>query len=251
MDRHGGVGVEQIARLLVDAGDLLGGAGLARAQGVEFAADLRQRRRVDAEAPALRLRAHEAANGGGVAPIGVEQQALEIGGDLNVHGGRGGRVDALHLIGAAVEGAGQDVVLVGGDDEPIDGQAHLLGDIARENVAEIARWDRVGDLAVRAAQHGGAGEIIDRLRHHPRPVDGIDARQAQTIAEAVVVEEALQDRLAIIEGAFQRDGVNVWRLHRGHLAALHVGDAPVRIHDEHIHLLEPTEGLDGGGAGVA
>ena len=60
----------------------------------------------------------------------------------------------------------------------------------------------------------------------------------------MVVEQALQDRLAIVERAFERDRVDVVRVNASHLPPLHVRDALVRIHDEHVDLFEPAEGFD-------
>ena len=82
--------------------------------------------------------AHQRAHRVRVAAIGLEQQALEIGGDLDVHRRRLRRLDAARLVDAARQRARENVVLVGGDDQPLDRQAHPLGVIARENVAEIA-----------------------------------------------------------------------------------------------------------------
>ena len=66
-----------------------------------------------------------------------------------------------------------------------------------------------------------------------------------------MIEQALQDALAIVEGAFQRNRVNVGIGDGRHLAALHIGDAIVRVHDEDVDLVETAEGLDGGSTGVA
>ena len=96
-----------------------------------------------------------------------------------------------------------------------------------------------------------AGEIIDDLRDDARPIDRIDARQAQRVAEGKIVEQAFEDGLAIVEIAFERDRVDVGFVDRRHLPALHVGDAAVRIEDEDVGLRLAAESLDRGGAGVA
>ena len=57
-------------------------------------------------------------------PSDLEQQALEIRRDLDVHRGRGRRGDAAHLVAAGQKRAVQDVVHVGRDDEPLDRQPH-------------------------------------------------------------------------------------------------------------------------------
>ena len=66
-----------------------------------------------------------------------------------------------------------------------------------------------------------------------------------------MVEHRLHHRLAIVEGALDRERMDVRRVDRRHLPPLHVGDAAVRIEDEDVDLIEPLEGLDGGAAGVA
>ena len=59
---------------------------------------------------------------------------------------------ALHFIAAGLQGAVEDVVDVGGDDQAVDGSAHALGDVARKDVAEIAGGNAEAHLAVRRAQ---------------------------------------------------------------------------------------------------
>ena len=145
----------------------------------------------------------------GVAATGLEQQALEIRRHLDVHRRRRGRGDLAHLIGAGRERARQDVVDVGGDHQPIDRQAHALGDIAREDVAEIAGRHREGDLAMRRAERRRGGEIVDHLRDDARPVDRVDAGQPHPVAEGVMVEQAFHQRLAIVERALDRKRMDV------------------------------------------
>src|SRR3546814_10187342 len=62
-----------------------------------------------AEATGLAEVSHYLPHLGAVALEEVEQQALEVGRDLDVHGRRDGRADAADGHGAAVEEAGQDV----------------------------------------------------------------------------------------------------------------------------------------------
>ena len=112
-------------------------------------------------------------------PAGLEQQPLEIRGDLDVHRRRGGGVNLAHLVDAGLERARQDVVDVGGDPQPADRQAHLLGDVARKDVAEIAGRHGEVHRARRRAERHRRGEIVHHLRDDPRPVDRIDARTAR------------------------------------------------------------------------
>ena len=89
------------------------------------------------------------------------------------------------------------------------GRPMRCGDVAGEDVAEIAGRHREGDLAVRRAERDRGGEVVDDLRDDARPVDRVDARQPHPVAEGVVVEQALHDRLAVVERAFDRERVDV------------------------------------------
>ena len=57
-------------------------------------------------------------------------------------------------VAAGLQAAIEDVVGVGGDHQPLDRQAHGLGVIAGEDVAEIAGRHREGQRPVGAAQRG-------------------------------------------------------------------------------------------------
>ena len=84
------------------------------------------------------------------------------------------------LVAAGGERAREDVVDVGGDDQPLDRQPHPLGDVAGEDVAEIAGRHGEGDRRARRAERDGGGEVVDDLRDDPRPVDRVDAGHSQT-----------------------------------------------------------------------
>ena len=101
------------------------------------------------------------------------------------------------------------------------------------------------------AERDRGGEIIHHLRHDPRPVDRVDARQRDRIAKAVMVEHRLHDRLAIVERAFDRERMHVGRARRRHHPPLHVGDAPVREQHDQIDIVETRERIDRGAAGIA
>ena len=88
----------------------------------------------------------------------------------------------------------------------------------------------------RAERHGG-GEVIDDLRDDAGPVDRIDAGQPHAVAEARVVEHALHQRLAIVEGALDGDRVHVLLARRRHLPPLHRRDAAVGKEDEDVGAL--------------
>ena len=104
---------------------------------------------------------------------------------------------------------------------------------------------------MRAAKRDRGGEIIDRLRDDARPIDRIDAGQPHAVAEGVMIEHRLHQRLAIVEGAFDRERVHVCVRRRGHHAPLHFGNAAMREQHHHVHLGAAAERLDRGAAGVA
>ena len=178
-----GVRIDEIAGLALDRAHGRGDLLLVGAIGGEQRANVGERPRRQGEAPRLRQRAHQRAHHAGVAVIGVEQQPLEIRGDLDVHRRRGGRHHVAQFVGAGRQRPRQDVVDVGGDDQPVDRQAQLLRHVAGIDVAEIAGRNGEGDLAVRRAERHRGGEVIDGLRHDAGPVDRIDAGQMHALAK--------------------------------------------------------------------
>ncbi len=104
---------------------------------------------------------------------------------------------------------------------------------------------------MRRAERRGGGEVIDRLGDDPREIDRVHAGQAHAVAERMIVEQALQDRLAVVEGALDGERMHIVGAGRGHHAALHLGDAPAREQHEQIDLARPAEGLHRRPAGVA
>ena len=72
----------------------------------------------------------------------------------------------------------------------------------------------------------------------------------RAVAEGVVPEHALHDRLAVIEGALDRERVDVVIRDRGHHAPLHIGDASLREQHKDVGALAPAEGFDRGCARV-
>ena len=160
----------------------------------------------------------------------------------------------MHL--AAAHGPGleeprQDVVAVGPDHQLIDVEAHLARPVAGEDVAEIARRHGEGDGQFRRSHADRSPEIIDDLGHDPDPVDGVDGAEAPAPAEGLVVEHRLHQVLAVVEGAFDGDVVDVSGWNGGHLAALDVGNPSLRVENEDLDGGAVAAGLDGGRAGIA
>ncbi|SVJ78826.1 Uncharacterised protein [Klebsiella pneumoniae] len=94
-------------------------------------------------------------------------------------------------------------------------------------------------------------EVVDDLGHDPRPVDRVHRYQAGTLEEALVGEAGLDHLLAVVEVAFDGDVVDVVAEDGGHLPALHLGHAVVRVHDEDVDVVATAAAFDGRGAGIA
>ncbi len=196
-----GVRIDELTGLAPGGADRSRGFGLVGAAGVELLADRSQRRVGQHEAAGLFQRGHQPANAGGIAAAGLEQQPLEIRGDLDVHRGRSRGMDLAHFVDAGLERARQDIVDVGGDAQRANRQAHAFCDIASENIAEIA--GRNGEIhhARRRTERNRRCEVVDHLGHDARPVDRVDARQRDRIAKAAIAEQRLHDSLAIVKSA--------------------------------------------------
>ena len=132
------------------------------------------------------------------------------------------------------------------------GEAHLAPRRSRRRRRqEIAGRHREGDLAVRRAERDSGDEVVDDLGGDAREVDRVDAGQADAIAERMMIEHRLHDRLAVVEGAVDRQRMDVGVVGAGHHAPLHLGDAAVRKQHHEVDLGAAAERLDGGAAGVA
>ena len=104
---------------------------------------------------------------------------------------------------------------------------------------------------MRRAERDRGGEVVDHLRDDARKIDGIDAREPHAVAEAVVVEHRLHDRLAIVEGAVDRQRVHVGVVHTGDHAALHLGDTPLRKQHEQVRARAAAKRFHRRAAGIA
>ena len=67
----------------------------------------------------------------------------------------------------------------------------------------------------------------------------------------MIVEHVLEQGLAGIEIAFDRQRMHVFLVRCGHLLALHVRHAAIGKQDEHVHIVEAAKRLDRGGPGIA
>ncbi len=185
----------------------------------------------------------------GVVVVDLEEEALEVGRHLNIHGGRRGRHHLARLVAAGGERAGEDVVDVGGDHQTIERRARPRRGVTGVDVAEVAGGHHEGDVT--AAERGLRREVIDHLRHDARPVDGVDGGEPHPVAEGVVVEQRLHDRLAVVECAVDSDRMHIRLGCAGHHAPLHVGHAARGEQHHEIGAVAAAEGLDRRTAGVA
>ena len=203
------------------------------------------------EAPLAAQLVHARPDASAVPAGELEQKPLEIARKLNVHAWARGRDHVPRLVDPRGEGSGQTVVLVRGNNEAFDRQAHRLGRVTCENITEISGGHGEGHRPVGAAERDGRGEVVDDLREDPREVDGVDAGQRELFAQGLVGEQRLHQSLAIVEGAFDGDVVHVRLGRTRHLPPLHVRHPPLRMQDENVDHVEAAKGLDRRGAGVA
>ena len=150
----------------------------------------------------------------------------------------------------------QHVIFVGGENQAADRQAHLSGDVPRQDVAEIARgYGEVDRIAFAARDGEVAFEVIDDLCGDPRPVDRIDGADCVTRLEFGVGADRLDDVLAFVEHALDREIVDVRIGERVHLRRLERAHPALRRQHEHRdsalaahRVLGGTPRIAGGGA---
>jgi hypothetical protein len=78
-----------------------------------------------------------------------------------------------------------------------------------------------------------------------------DRTELEAPGEPGVVEHRLHQCLGVVETTLDRDGVDVGREHRRHLAALHVGHAALGVEHEDVDAVPPGNRIDRRAAGVA
>ena len=161
-----------------------------------------------------------------VAAVELEQQALEIARDLDVHARATGRRHdrAVVMSPVAKKRARMSLRLVA-DDEAARSAGPCAGRRSRQRRCRNCRSARRRRPPARARRAPAAADVVDDLASDPRPVDRVDRRQRIAVAEREVVEQRLHQVLAVVEGAFDGDVVDVGRQHGRHLPALHLGDA--------------------------
>ena len=193
--------------------------------------------------------------GGHIAVVPGEeaQKALQVAGDQNVHGGGGGLIEgAALIIDAGGEEVGKDIVAIGGADQAAYGQAHALGKIPGQDVAEVAGGDTEMDRlaypdAATADQVGVGLEIVDDLGGQAADIDGVGRGETQT-GEILLVaggEDLLYAGLGIVEIAPDSADLYIGTLLGDHLSLLHGGDAAVGVEHNDLGAGDIVEALQG------
>ena len=168
---------------------------------------------------------------------------------------------AVPVVNAGAEEVRQHIVAVGRADQLAHRQAHVLGVVGRQNVAEVAGRD----AEVHLVSHGdGAGahqvavcrDVIDHLGQDAAPVDGVGRRQevaplVQFRPDGLIGEDPLHARLGIVKVADDRPDIHVLPLLSHHLLLLDGGDAVLGVVDLDAGLGHIGKALHSSLAGVA
>ena len=104
---------------------------------------------------------------------------------------------------------------------------------------------------MRRAEIGGRREIVDDLRHDPRPIDRVDARQRRPVPKRPVVEHRFDQRLAVVEIPLDRNWIDIGLFGRRHLPLLYRRNLSLGKENEDIGAIATTKCLDRRAAGVA
>ena len=191
----------------------------------------------------------------GIAADDVEDVALEVRRLRDVHRRARRRVrlgERARTIASGAEELVEHVVLVGREDQPADRQPHLLRDVAGEDVAEVAgRHGEIDRRADRRRHREIALEIVDDLRRHARPVDRVDGADRMAALEPGVAADRLDDVLAFVEHAVDREIVDVGIGEREHLRRLERAHPALRREHEHANAALAAQRVLGRAAGVA
>ena len=207
-------------------------------------------------------RLHQRAHARGVAAGDLEEQALEVARNEDIHRGGHRLIElAALVVHAGADEVGEDVVFVGGADELADGQPHAHRIVGGENVAEIAGGDGEVDLfseldLVGREQVEVGGEVVGDLRGEAAEVDGVCRREDDPLLQQLCLallarEDALDGGLALVEVAAHGEHVDVAPLLRRHLQLLHLADAVARVKDHDLDAVGVLKALERGLARVA
>lgn len=224
----GGVGVEEVVEAFPGIGDGglgLGGVGPA---GGEGGLEVVEGIAFDLVAPLGLELGHPGAELDIVALVEEPEEALDVGGEQDVHGGGVGDGEvAAGVVAAGADEVADHTVLVGGDSKAADGGAEEAGVPRREDVAEVASGN---DNVEGAGELARGVKVVGDLREEAADVDGVGRGEASAGGlgggvEGGVGEGGLDRRLRIVEVTADGAGGDVAAGAADHLAALDLGDA--------------------------
>ena len=146
----------------------------------------------------------------------------------------------------------QYVVFIGGNNQAVDRQTHLAGNMAGADIAEVAAWYAEADFFI-IARSGIeiTGKVIYDLSDDTAPVDGVDCTDVVFGFEFGIVLYGFDDVLAVVKHAFNGDVVDISILQAEHLRTLECAHFAFRRQHEDINAFFTAQGIFGGRAGVA
>ena len=89
-------------------------------------------------------------------------------------------------------------------------------------------------------------EVVRYLGENSSPVDGIHRREMLGLLDLFIGKQGLDDILAVVKSAVNRQTVHVCVEYGGHLGFLDGAHPSFREHDEHRDIFFVTETIDGG-----
>ena len=158
---------------------------------------------------------------------------------------------AARPVAAGAEELVEHVVLVRRDDQLRDRQTHLRATWPARMLPKLP--DGTAKLTARRCASRGevAVEVVDDLRGDARPVDRVDRAEEVARLERRIAGDGLDDVLAIVERALDREVVDVRIVERVHLRLLERAHPAVRRQHEHGEVALAAHRVLGGAAGVA
>ena len=190
------------------------------------------------------------------------KQPLEVRGDEDIHRRRRRLIKrAVAVVRAGGQKVRQHVIRVRRAHERSHGKPHVLGVIARQNIAEVSRRDAEIDLVAKrdfaALQQVAVGrDIIHDLRQDSSPVDGVCRREEialvrQILAQNGIGEDALHAALRVVEVSPYGAHADVLSFLADHLQLLDIRYAAVWVEHKNFCMLHIAEALERGLAGIA
>ena len=198
----------------------------------------------------------------GTVACDVVDQALQIGGNQDIHRRRGGQNElAVAVILAGPEEIIQNLVGVGGADQPVNRNAELLRIVGGKDVAEISGGnDKIHGFARgngfrcrNAAVYRNvlllilcgteksrvSPDVVSNLRNEAADVDGVCGGELVACCGKLLLlcgirENLLDAALGIVEVAADSDNAGIFPLLRYHLALLNRRDTVLRIENNDL-----------------